>query len=164
MVLMAAKTELIGLNGLLDQFKRLSSEMTQRTARRMVATAGGILRKEAKAIAQAKGLNRSGAMIRNIAIKRERNTREGTEQYNLGVRHGKQLKKAKKKDLELFLRKNGRIVWRRTDDPFYWRFLEFGTKSINPFRFMQQSLENKHNEAIEAMKKRLEDDLRKAGR
>lgn len=176
---MAAKTELIGLDGLLDQFKRLSANMTEKTARRMVATAGGVLRKEAKAIAQAKGLNRSGSMIRNISIKRERNAPEGTEQYHLGVRHGRNLGKRNTKYLA-FSKKKGRVIIKRRDDPFYWRFIEFGHKVVSresgtirrrsplgfvePVPFLRPALENKRNEAIEAMKKRLEDDLRKAGR
>lgn len=206
---MAANTELIGLDGLLDQFKRLSANMTEKTARRMVATAGGVLRKEAKAIAQAKGLNRSGSMIRNISIKRERNAPEGTEQYHLGVRHGRNLGKRNTKYLA-FSKKKGRVIIKRRDDPFYWRFIEFGHKVVSresgvlgstdvfhnrlskywklrtvkrtlsndsitirrrsplgfvePVPFLRPALENKRNEAIEAMKKRLEDDLRKAGR
>ena len=43
-----------------------------KTARRMVATAGGIVRKEAKALALSQGLKQTGSLIKNIAIKREK--------------------------------------------------------------------------------------------
>lgn len=105
--------------------------MINRTSKRMVAAAGGVLKKEAKAIAQSKGLKISGALIRNIAIKRERNAPAGTEQYNLGVRHGRDLGNGKKvtKYLEYSKRK-GRIVIKRKDDPFYWKFVELGHKIV----------------------------------
>lgn len=160
---MAAKTELIGLDGLLDQFKRLSANMTEKTARRMVATAGGIVRKEAKALALSQGLKQTGTLVRNIAIKREKNVPEGVEQYHLGVRHGRELRRAKIDKLFLVKNKSGRVVWKRRDDPFYWRFLEFGTKHINPYRFINQALINKRQEAIDAMLKRLERDLERSG-
>ena len=101
-------------------------------------------------------------MIKNIAIKREKNVPEGVEQYHLGVRHGRELRRAKIDKLFFFFFKSGRGVWKRVDDPFYWRFLEFGTKQINPYRFIQQALNNKQQEAIDAMLSRLQRDLEKS--
>lgn len=126
---MAGNTKLIGIEGLQAKFLELRQDMTLKTARRMVAAAGTVLKKEAKAIAQAKGLQISGAMIRNIAIKRERNAPEGTEQYNLGVRHGRDLGKRHTKYLALSKRK-GRVIIKRENDPFYWRFIELGYKTV----------------------------------
>ena len=126
---MAGNTTLIGIEGLQAKFLELRQDMTIKTARRMVASAGTVLKKEAKAIAQSKGLQISGAMIRNIAIKRERNAPEGTEQYNLGVRHGRDLGKRHTKYLALSKRK-GRVIIKRENDPFYWRFVELGHKIV----------------------------------
>lgn len=126
---MAGNTKIIGIEGLQAKFLELRQDMTIKTARRMVASAGTVLKKEAKAIAQSKGLQISGAMIRNIAIKRERNAPEGTEQYNLGVRHGRDLGKRHTKYLAHSKRK-GRIVIRRKEDPFYYRFIELGHKIV----------------------------------
>ena len=109
---MAGNTKLIGIEGLQTKFLELRQDMTLRTARRMVESAGTVVKNEAKAIAQSKGLKISGALIRNIAIKRERNAPEGTEQYNLGVRHGRDLGKRHTKYLALSKRK-GRVVIRR---------------------------------------------------
>lgn len=126
---MAGNTKLIGIEGLQAKFLELGQDMTLKTARRMVASAGTVLKKEAKAIAQSKGLKVSGAMIQNIAIKRERNAPEGTEQYNLGVRHGRDLGKRHTKYLALSKRK-GRVIIKRENDPFYWRFVELGHKIV----------------------------------
>lgn len=127
---MAGNTTIIGIEGLRGKFLELRQDMVQKTSRRMVAAAGSVLKKEAKAIAQAKGLRISGALIRNIAIKRERNAPEGTEQYNLGVRHGRDLGKRTTKYLAYSKRK-GRVMIKRKEDPFYYRFIELGHKFVS---------------------------------
>ncbi len=159
---MAGNVQILGIGELSRKFAELAENMKQKTARRMVATAGGIVRKEAKALALSQGLKQTGSLIKNIAIKREKNVPEGVEQYHLGVRHGRELRRAKIDKLFLVKNKSGRVVWKRVDDPFYWRFLEFGTKQINPYRFIQQALNNKQQEAIDAMLSRLQRDLEKS--
>lgn len=156
---MAGNTKLIGIEGLQTKFLELRQDMAIKTARRMVASGGGVLRTEARAIAQSHGLKKSGALIRNIAIKRERNAPSGTEQYNLGVRHGRDLGNGKKVIKYLEVGKSGRVVTRRQNDPFYWKFLEFDTKNRKGTSFIKQSLENKRQEAIAAMEDRLDKDL-----
>ncbi len=153
-----------GIGELQKMFAGLRDDMKFKTAQRMVASAGSVLKKEAASIAQSKGLKKSGAMIRNIAIKRERKAPEGVTQYHLGVRHGRHLGNGKKVIKYLALNKRGRVVTRRENDPFYWWFIEFGTKYIQAHRFVQQSLENKRAEAIAAMEKRLQQDIEKANR
>lgn len=159
---MAGNTTIIGIEGLRGKFLELRQDMTLKTARRMVASAGGVLRREAKAIAQGYGLKRSGALIRNIAIKRERSAPVGIEQYNLGVRHGRDLGNGKKVVKFLAKNRSGRVVTRRENDPFYWKFLEFDTKNRSATPFIQAALKNKSQEAISAMSDRLERDLARA--
>lgn len=159
-----AASVIIGVEGLRNKFLELKSDMVSKTSLRMVASAGGVLRKEAKAIAQSYGLKKSGALIRNIAIKRERKPEQpGTTQYNLGVRHGRALGNGKKvtKFLEISKR-SGRVVVKRENDPFYWKFLEFDTRIRRGTSFIQQSLANKSEQALKAMQDRLEKDLIKA--
>lgn len=180
---MAGNTKILGIAGLQSKFLELRQDMTLKTARRMVASGGSVLKKEAKAIAQSHGFKKSGALIRNIAIKRERDAPTGMEQYNLGVRHGRDLTKKARENSPLELRK-GRV--RYADDPFYWSFLEFGwiprgpgnalrggtvkKKAIRQAQsnrripgkpFIQPALENKQQEAIAAMQDRLDKDLAK---
>ena len=158
---MAAEVQITGLGDLKQQFAKVKQGMIRKTAFRMVAAAGGVLRKEARALALSHGLKRSGALIRNISIKRERNAPHGTAQYNLGVRHGRNL--GRKSVKYLALNKAGNVVTRRENDPFYWRFLEFGTKHIRPYRFIQDSLKNKRSEALAALEDRLKKDLERMG-
>jgi HK97 gp10 family phage protein len=158
---MAGNTKVIGIEGLQAKFLELRQDMTIKTARRMVASAGSVLRTEARTIAQSHGLKKSGALLRNIAIKRERKAPAGTEQYNLGVRHGRDLGNGKKVIKYLEVGKSGRVVTRRQNDPFYWKFLEFNTKYRNATPFIQTALENKSEQAIAAMQDRLDKDLAK---
>ena len=153
-----------GLGDLQKSFAGLRDDMKLKTSRRMVASGGGVLRKEARTIARNQGLKKTGALIRNIAIKRERRTPPGITQYHLGVRHGRDLGNGKRVIKFLELSKTGRIVTRRQNDPFYWRFLEVGTKHIKSHEFIQRALKNKRTEAIAAMSKKLQQEIVKANR
>jgi HK97 gp10 family phage protein len=157
--MMAEKIE--GLGELRAAFAQIAQETETRTARRMVVAGGGVLKRKAKAIAQALGLRKTGAMMNNIAIKRER-TPPGTAQYNLGVRHGRDITRSGEKKLLLKVGKSGRIV--RANDPFYWRFLELTTKRRQGTPFIGAALETGKDEAIEAMKKPLQVDIEKASK
>lgn len=129
---MAEETRIEGLGDLRKAFGELAHDMETRSARLMVSSAGGVVKNKAKSIAQAKGLRKTGAMINNIVIKREKNVPDGVVQYHLGVRHGRQLgSKAKK---VLAVKKSGRIGIKYVDDPFYWRFHEFERKVTPPDR------------------------------
>lgn len=161
---MAGKAEILGIGQLQKNFMNLRQDMVLKTSRRMVASGGGVVRTEAKRIAQAHGLRKSGALIRNIAIKRERNAPAGTEQYNLGVRHGRDLGNGRKVVKYLVQNSRGRIVTKRENDPFYWRFLEFDTKFRKATSFIQKALENKRDQAIQAMHDRLNKDIERANK
>lgn len=126
-----AKTEILGIGELSSSFRELKTGMETRTSRVMVAAAGSVLKRKAKGIAQANGSVKSGVMVKNIAIKREPQAPPGTTQYNLGVRHGRNLtSKAKKTGKRLAVMKNGRIGVRYEDDPYYWRWVEGGHKIV----------------------------------
>lgn len=146
---MAAKLE--GVSELTAAFAELKTDIQGQAARRITAAGGSVLRKEARVVAQNHGLRKTGALINNIVIKRERNKPDGTEQYNLGVRHGRDLGNGKKVIKYLELGKSGRIVTKRENDPFYWKFLHFGTKHIQATRFLEIALENKATAAVVAM-------------
>lgn len=174
-----------GLGDLRSSFARVSQDMELRTSRAMVVAAGGELKREAKALAQSQGLRKTGALIANIAIKREK-TPKGIAQYHLGVRHGRDL--GRKAAIKLKIGRSGRIVKSYVNDPFYWSYLERGrniyrgstrarnmlgtrhrmktTKNavgrVKATPFIAPALVNKRAKAIEAMQKRLQKTLDKA--
>jgi HK97 gp10 family phage protein len=117
-----------GIDELRAAFNKLDISLRQKGARRIVASGAGVLRKEAKAIVSAKRLIKSGDMLKNIAIKREPKVPPGVEQYNLGVRHGRDLRA--KSGKYFVLGKNGKIRTRRFNDPYYWKWVEFGHRVV----------------------------------
>jgi len=125
---MAGKTEILGIGEINRRINNLTEDMKRRTSARMVASAGTVLKREAKRIALSKGLKVSGDMIRNIAIKRESRVPLGVAQYHLGVRHGKALGKRARK--EVYERQKGRLGVRYLNNPFYYRFVELGHKVV----------------------------------
>ena len=126
-----AKTEVMGLGDLGQTYRELKTEMDTRTARGMVVSAGGVLKRKAKEIAIGNGSRRTGVMVKNIAIKREKQAPPGTAQYHLGVRNGGDLSsKSKKAGKRLVVRNNGRIGVQYVDDPYYWKWVEKGHKIV----------------------------------
>lgn len=128
---MADKPEVLSIDGLTAAFREVRDDMGLKVSRRMVVAGGKIVREAAKAIARANGSVISGAMVENIAIKRESKAPEGTAQYHIGVRHGRdQTRKARKDGTKRLVVRKGRIVTRRMNDPFYWRFVERGHRVV----------------------------------
>lgn len=165
-----AKTEILGIGNLKANFARVKLDMQSRTARGMVVAAGGVLKRKAKAIAQANGSVRTGAMVKNIAIKREASAGAGIEQYNLGVRSGRDLtRKQKKAGRHLVVNAKGRIVVNYANNPYYWPWVEQGHKTrsgsaeVSAKPFIAPALEQGRTQAIGAMAERLNKALEKAG-
>lgn len=150
--------EIMGLGELRQDFQKLAQTMTHKTAPRMVLSGSKVLRKEARVLAQAQGLRQTGALLRNIAIKRERDVPQGVVQVNLGVRHGRDLGKRYK---QLAVGKSGRIVTAYKNNPYYWRFLELGTRHHKAFPFIAPALASKRVQAIRAMGDQLKTELDK---
>ena len=155
--------DILGIGEMQGNFAKLRDEVKNRTSRRMVVAAGNVLKRKAKQIAQSNGSVRTGAMVKNIAIKREAQAGGDTTQYHLGVRHGRNLTGKAKKNSKLAVASSGRIVKRYQDDPYYWRFVEFRTVKAAPKPFLGPALEQGKAEAIEAMNDRLLADLAKVG-
>lgn len=124
------ESDILGIGAMSQNFRALRTGMETRVARLMVVAAGGVLKKKAKAIAQANGSVRSGAMVKNIAIKREPSAPAGSVEYHMGVRNGGQLTKKQKSTAKLAVNSVGRIVKKYQDDPYYWRWVERGHRVV----------------------------------
>lgn len=155
---MAGNTDVLGIGELRQQFARLKD--VDRGARRATVAGGQRLKKSAKGIALAKGLRKSGALINNIVIKRER-TPAGVAEYHIGVRHGRALTRKQKKSHHLAVAANGRIVKRYDNDPYYWRFPEFGTKHQPATPYLSEALERDATQALDAMSNALDKEIQR---
>lgn len=159
-----ADSKVLGIGELSKAFQALRTGMETRTARVMVAAAGGLVRGKARAIARDKGLRRTGDLIKNIVIKREPQAPPGTAQYHLGVRHGRNLTRKQKSNSKLAVNKAGRIVKRYEDDPYYWRFLELDTKKRQATPYLQPALQEGKEGAVAAMADKLNKEHEKASK
>ncbi|KQT37680.1 HK97-gp10 family putative phage morphogenesis protein [Methylophilus sp. Leaf414] len=171
---------IIGVADLVKKFKSLDDDIKTKTGRRMVASAAGVIKRQARQNVMTKGLVRTKALLNNIAVKRETKAPANTIQYNVGVRHGRELTRKQKLNSKIILKRaNGRIRVFRQNDPFYWRFVHEGhkttasslrnkgraaTRSIPPEPFLKDAAEQKYNEAIAQMGKVLDKELLKAGK
>lgn len=126
-----ASTEIIGVQQMRQAFDGLKHDMRTSIGRRMVVAGGRVVREQAIANARANGSVRTGAMVANIAIKREKNAPDGTEQYHIGVRHGRdQSRKVRKAATKRLVSSRGRVRVVRENDPYYWRWVERGRRVV----------------------------------
>jgi HK97 gp10 family phage protein len=179
---MANPNNIAGLDAFNSKIASLKDDMQKKVAFSAALAGATVIKNEAKAIAMLKGLELTGALINNIAVKRERNPPPGVAEYNLGVRHGREL--GSKAKVEYSVRTDGSIRKAYIDDPFYWWYLEFGTKAhdqaapqgrklafgvdgkqvfamkvrnpgIEPMAFIGPAFERKSDEALAAMEARV---------
>lgn len=138
----------VKIEGLADLNRRLTQlpkAIQGRPLRTAVAAGGRVIQQEAKArVPVDTGLVRD--RIRVMSMRQEQ--RNARAEVVVGVRR---------------VEKNTR----RTD-PFYWRFIEFGTRFKPARPFLRPALENKRTEAVDAIRerlaKRIEIEAQKLGR
>ncbi len=147
-----AKRETFKIEGLAELGKALR-ELPERVARnglRVSVYAGAkVVRDEARArapkAAQSLGPNQPppGTLKRSVIMKHIPELSSLTRQtFFVTVRHGKKYRKQGKK---------GNL----SQDAWYWRFVEFGTRKMLARPFLRPALEAKRREAGQAMKDRL---------
>jgi HK97 gp10 family phage protein len=142
-----------GLQELLDNLDGVNVSM--RSAGRGAANAAAqVVKREAVKNARAQGLISTGALVNNIAVKRERGTPPTWHEYHVGVRHGREAKGAQK----IAVRgSDGKIRFEYTDNPFYWHMWEFGHYNVFLRRhvaaraFMRPAMLSKEGELVEVM-------------
>jgi len=147
-----AKRETFKIEGLAELGKALR-ELPARVARnglRVSVYAGAkVVRDEARARApkaqQSLGPNQPppGTLKRSVIMKHIPDLSSSTRQtFFVTVRHGKKYRRQGKK---------GNL----SQDAWYWRFVEFGTRKMRAQPFLRPALEAKRREAGQAMRDRL---------
>lgn len=149
--------EMRGLAELLENLKALGRNINSEA--RIAAAAGAtLMKKEAVLIARAHGLVDTGALVKNIAIKRERGTSKTWHEYHIGVRHGREARAAERVAVRS---KDGKIHFQWTNNPFYWWFWEFGhyngflKRHVAAKPFIRPAMETKQGEVLNAIRDRL---------
>lgn len=130
----------------------LQVKMRKKIMRSAAVAGAQVVKKRAAEIAKAKGVIDTGATIRNIAGKVNKATSEDYLQINIGVRHG-QIRDEKRR-----AKKQGRAV-KDVDDPWYWRFTEFGTSKQAARPFMRPAFEESRERVLEVVSQKLKDGI-----
>jgi HK97 gp10 family phage protein len=139
-----------GLRELGEALKAFGAILGKRYLARATSATAAVFRDEAKSLAPFK----SGNLRDNIVIFKR--TADGnTAHYAVGVRPIHLTAKSKKV-LRILKRATGHRA-SIEGDPFYWRFLEFGTSKMAARPFLRPAFESKKQDAVETFKKSLAD-------
>jgi HK97 gp10 family phage protein len=129
--------KLQGVDELVAALLALPGKMRKRMLRNALAAGGRVFRDEAKRLTP----------VISVPTKRRA---QGTVQKAITVRTSKQARRAG--DVGVFVNvrpaKGANRGAASRNDPFYWRFIEFGTKAMRAFRFMTQAAGNKSGQAL----------------
>jgi len=147
-----AKVETVRIEGL-AQLDRALKELPQRIANRglraSVYAGAKVIRDEARSrapkAAQSLGPKQPppGTLKRSVIMKQIPELSSLTRQtFFVTVRHGKKYRNQGKR---------GNL----SQDAWYWRFLEFGTRKMVARPFLRPALESRRREAVDAIKQRL---------
>lgn len=148
-----------GLAELLDNLDRLNVSVRS-AGRGAASSAAQVVKREAVNNARVQGLVSTGALVKNIAVKREPGTPATWFEYHVGVRHGKESKGAQK----IAVRgADGRVRFEYVDNPFYWFMWEFGHYNVFLRRhvaakpFIRPAMLSKEESLIDVMRDYLAD-------
>ena len=135
--------KLEGIDALNKALADATKQIRTKAVRSALRKAGQIISKEAKTSAPIlkapTKTRKAGTVKRNIAVRNSKFARQaGNEGVFIGVRP---LRGSRQKKL-------GKAGAKNPNDPFYWRFLEFGTKNISARPFLQKAADSKGAQAI----------------
>lgn len=134
-----------GFRELEQNLKLLGDDMREKGVKLMMSRAAVPMRDDAKSrapILSEPDPRRKPGTVRNaIRIWRKRATRYAVTYY-VGVRT------LGRKAVTAFKRKTGRSSADNPNDPFYWRFLEFGTSKMSARPFLRPAFESKKQESV----------------
>ena len=131
--------------------------MQTKVGRSAVNAGAQVIKRQAVQNVIGEGLVKTGVLRNNIAVKREK-TPPGLIQYNVGVRHGRG---TKGRTVRLTRTPRGKLKKAYKNDPYYWRFQEFGTKTgAKRHEFLTRAAENNSGRVVdkisEVLKRRIE--------
>lgn len=160
------RVEIGGLRELEAALKRLGGPVA-RSAMRAAARAGAtVIRDEARSLVPV----RTGLVRENIVVRVRRDERTSTGsavRFSILVRTRKGVLGRVKKGVRLHALALDPTLKRETlkaASPYYWRYVEFGTRKAPAQPFLRPALERKSTAAMERMKAVLWDRIRRAGR
>lgn len=146
---MMADVQIEGLQELAAALRELPEKIARNGLRAAVYAGAKVIRDEAKTLAPvstgpvSQGHPPPGTLARSIVMKQiPEQSGMSNQVFAVTVRHGKKYQKQGKKG-------------DKSQDAFYWRFVEFGTAKMAAKPFLRPAFEGKKQEAAEAIKQKL---------
>lgn len=140
----SVRVKLQGVKALKRALRDAPRKIRVKAVRRALTLAGRVIRDEAKAHApllQAPSPYRTrGTVKRRIAVRPSKFARQGGDE---GVFIGVRPIRGKAQ-----IKRYGKASARNPNDPFYWRFLEFGTRKMAARPFLGPAARSKGEQAI----------------
>lgn len=135
--------KLEGIEELKRSLAGATSKIRTKAVRGALRKAGQVISKEAKqnapVLSAPTKTRKPGTVKQAIAVRNSKFARQaGNEGVFVGVRP---LRGSRQKKL-------GKAGAKNPNDPFYWRFVEFGTKKMKARPYLSPAADNKGNEAI----------------
>lgn len=142
-----ASATLFGMKEFQENLKKLKEKEVERLAFQSALAGAGVVRNLAKRNLKQQGLIDTGAILRNIAVARQK--KPGKAMYQIGVRSGR-----KSKGAQRLIGRGAKVSY--VNDPFYWWFHEFGTSKMPARPFLVPALQEAAStgKAFTAMQKR----------
>jgi HK97 gp10 family phage protein len=139
------KFELSGIDDLKRAMADVGASIRKKAVRAALRQAGTVINAQARADApvlkKATPYRKPGTVKKRITVRASKFARrEGNEGVYVSVRPLRGAAQTKR---------FGKAGAKNPNDPFYWRFLEFGTKFIAPLGFMRGAAESKGKDAID---------------
>jgi HK97 gp10 family phage protein len=153
---MAGKTtvKIEGLRELGLALGKLNAAVETKIAKNAVNVGGIVIRDEAKrrvpVLAEATHNRKPGTIKKNIRVKSIKPSKAGITESIVGVR------KISNKAISTFKGATGKGGKDNPDDPYYWRWVHYGTAHSQPQPFLTQAFETKKGLAATAIADRLE--------
>lgn len=150
-----------GLKALEQAIDELTADMAKRVVRGALRDAARPIaagaRSRAPVLATTDRRRVPGTIKRNIVVL---NSKQARREGMIGVYV--RVRRLSKGAVTAFKRATGRKGADNPFDPFYWWFLEFGTKKIGARRYLSQAFDAARSQALDIFTRRIGERIRKA--
>ncbi|SUB58965.1 phage protein, HK97 gp10 family [Phocoenobacter uteri] len=145
-----------GLKELSRAMQKLGRKTATRIAKNAMYQGGVIIRDDARQkapILKSPAPNRKAGTLKKAIKSRTKVHRNGTTETIIWV------KGLKSKQIAKFKAKTGKSGAKNPNDPFYWKFVEFGTSKMRAKPFLRPAFQQSKNKAANTIIKTLQDEI-----
>jgi HK97 gp10 family phage protein len=145
-----------GVPELQHALRDLTDKLKKQVVRAALRDAARPAVKAAKALARQN--SRTGLVAKSIRVFGSKRARQSAGEYGVFIR----VARLKGAQIKAFKMKTGKSARANPNDPFYWRFLEFGTRKMRARPFLLPGWQRESGRAVEIFSARIKAHIEKA--